>query len=121
VGDDGEPACFPGFRPDRVRDERFFAGFLSHGASEDGGRDDVEESFPAGAAAPRSDPLAQPQSAQHSQLSQHIHKGHTLGQLGNRHPKIITDPPRDADAGSSQLNSYPRACRCVFDLAVNNE
>jgi hypothetical protein len=58
---------------------------------------------------------------QHSQLSQHIHKGHALGQLGNRHPKIITDPPPDADAGSSQLNSYPRACRCVFDLAVNNE
>jgi hypothetical protein len=27
--------------------ERFFAGFLSHGASEDGGRDDVEESFPS--------------------------------------------------------------------------
>jgi hypothetical protein len=33
-------------RPDRLLDERFFAGCLSHGASDDGGRDDVEESRP---------------------------------------------------------------------------
>jgi hypothetical protein len=38
---------------------------------------------------------------QHSQLSQHIHKGHTLGQLGSRRPKIIPDAPQDADAGST--------------------
>jgi hypothetical protein len=29
--------------PDRVRDERFFAGFFSHGASEEGGRDEFDE------------------------------------------------------------------------------
>jgi hypothetical protein len=31
-------------RPDLVRDERFFAGCFDHGASDDGGRDEFEES-----------------------------------------------------------------------------
>jgi hypothetical protein len=34
----------PGLRPDLPRDERFFAGFFNHGASEDGGRDEFDES-----------------------------------------------------------------------------
>jgi len=34
----------PGLRPDLVRDERFFADLLSHGASDDGGRDEFDES-----------------------------------------------------------------------------
>ena len=38
------PGCLPGLRPDRVRDDRFLAGFLSHGASEEGGRDEFDES-----------------------------------------------------------------------------
>src|SRR5205807_7833178 len=36
--------CFPGVRPDRVRDERFLAGFFSQGRSEDGGREELDES-----------------------------------------------------------------------------
>lgn len=28
------PGCLPGLRPDLVRDDRFFAGFLTHGASD---------------------------------------------------------------------------------------
>jgi hypothetical protein len=31
-------------RPEAVRGERFFAGFFAHGASDDGGRDEVDES-----------------------------------------------------------------------------
>jgi hypothetical protein len=34
----------PGLRPDLVREERFFAGFFDHGSSEDGGRDEFDES-----------------------------------------------------------------------------
>jgi len=34
-------------RPERVRNERFLAGLFDHGASEDGGRDEVDESDPA--------------------------------------------------------------------------
>ncbi|MDQ3153853.1 MAG: hypothetical protein M3R63_19790 [Actinomycetota bacterium] len=34
----------PGLRPDRVRDDRFLAGFFAHGASDEGGREDVDES-----------------------------------------------------------------------------
>ena len=40
------PRLLPRFATDWPLDERFFAGCLSHGASEDGGRDDVEESRP---------------------------------------------------------------------------
>ena len=40
---EGEPGCLPGLRPDRDREERFLTGFLSHGASDEGGREDVEE------------------------------------------------------------------------------
>jgi hypothetical protein len=42
--DEDAPGCLPGLRPDRPRDERFLAGFLSHGTSEDGGRDEFDES-----------------------------------------------------------------------------
>jgi hypothetical protein len=31
-------------RPERVRDERFYAGCFDHGASDDGGRDEFDES-----------------------------------------------------------------------------
>jgi hypothetical protein len=48
--DPDAPGCLPGLRPDRVRDERFFAGFFAHGASDDGGREEFDES----AANPRS-------------------------------------------------------------------
>ncbi len=41
----GAPGCVPGLRPERVRDERFRAG-LFHGASDDGGRDEFDESIP---------------------------------------------------------------------------
>jgi hypothetical protein len=41
---DEAPGCFPGPRPERVREERFFAGFLSQGESEDGGREEFDES-----------------------------------------------------------------------------
>jgi len=34
----------PGLRPDLVPDERFFAGFFAHGASDDGGRGEFDES-----------------------------------------------------------------------------
>jgi hypothetical protein len=34
----------PGLRPDLLRDERFLAGFFNHGASEDGGREEFDES-----------------------------------------------------------------------------
>jgi hypothetical protein len=37
----------PGLRPDLDRDERFFAGFFAHGASDDGGREEFEESAAA--------------------------------------------------------------------------
>jgi len=33
-------------RPDLVRDERFLAGFFDHGASDDGGREEFDESEP---------------------------------------------------------------------------
>lgn len=42
--DDEEPGCLPDLRPDLVRDERIFAGFFAHGASDDGGREEFEES-----------------------------------------------------------------------------
>jgi hypothetical protein len=42
--DDGAPGCLPGLRPDLVRDERFLAGFFDHGASDDGGREEFDES-----------------------------------------------------------------------------
>ena len=42
--DPDAPGCLPGLRPERVRDERFFAGFFAHGASEDGGREEFDES-----------------------------------------------------------------------------
>ncbi len=44
--DDAAPGCLPGLRPERVRDERRFARALSHGASEDGGREEFDESAP---------------------------------------------------------------------------
>jgi hypothetical protein len=40
------PGCLPGLRPERSRDDRGFAGFLLHGGSEDGGRDEFDESKP---------------------------------------------------------------------------
>ena len=36
-----------GLAPDLLRDERFFAGFFDHGASDDGGRDEFDESQPS--------------------------------------------------------------------------
>jgi hypothetical protein len=42
--DDAAPGCLPGLRPNLVRDERFFAGFFDHGASDDGGREEFNES-----------------------------------------------------------------------------
>jgi hypothetical protein len=42
--DDDAPGCLPGLRPDLPRDERFFAGFFDHGASDDGGREEFDES-----------------------------------------------------------------------------
>jgi hypothetical protein len=38
------PGCLAGLRPDRPRDERFFVGFFAHGASENGGREEFDES-----------------------------------------------------------------------------
>src|SRR5664280_2092261 len=43
----GSPGCLPGLRPDRSRDDRGFAGFLLHGGSEDGGREEFDESKPS--------------------------------------------------------------------------
>jgi hypothetical protein len=43
--DDGAPGCLPGRRPERRRADRFFAGFFSHGASVEGGREELEESL----------------------------------------------------------------------------
>jgi hypothetical protein len=40
----GSPGCFPGLRPDRCRDDRAFAGFFVYGESEDGGREELDES-----------------------------------------------------------------------------
>lgn len=40
-----EPSCLPRLRPDFAREERFFAGLLSFGPSEDGGLPEVEEFF----------------------------------------------------------------------------
>jgi hypothetical protein len=42
--DDDVSGCLPGLRPDLVRDERFFAGFFDHCASDDGGREEFDES-----------------------------------------------------------------------------
>ena len=42
----GSPGCFPGRRFPRSRSDRFAPFFLS-GLSEEGGREDVEESLPA--------------------------------------------------------------------------
>lgn len=41
---DDEPGCLPGWRPDVPREERFFAGCFAHGASDEGGRDEFDES-----------------------------------------------------------------------------
>ena len=43
----GSPGCLHGLRPDRSRQERCFAGFLFHGGSEDGGREEFDESAPS--------------------------------------------------------------------------
>jgi len=45
--DPSAPGCLPGLRPDRVRDERFFARVMSHGGSVDGGREEFDESAPS--------------------------------------------------------------------------
>jgi hypothetical protein len=37
------PDCSPGLRSDRPREDRFFASFLSRGASEGGRRDEFDE------------------------------------------------------------------------------
>jgi hypothetical protein len=42
--EDEAPGCLPALRPERPRDERFFAGFFSHGSSDDGGREEFDES-----------------------------------------------------------------------------
>lgn len=42
--DDKAPGCFPGLRPDWDREDRFLAGFFDQGASEDGGREEFDES-----------------------------------------------------------------------------
>jgi len=42
--DEDAPGCLPGFRPDLVREDRFFAGCFFHGASEEGGREEFDES-----------------------------------------------------------------------------
>lgn len=44
--DEDAPGRFPGLRPAQPRDARFFASLFSHGASEDGRRDEAEDSFP---------------------------------------------------------------------------
>jgi hypothetical protein len=44
--DPDSPGCLPGLRPDRARDDRLRAGFLAHGASDDGGREEFDESAP---------------------------------------------------------------------------
>jgi hypothetical protein len=41
--DDDAPGCLPGSRPGLAREERFFAGFFDHGASDDGGREEFDE------------------------------------------------------------------------------
>jgi len=46
IVDPGSPACFPGRRFPRSRNDRPLPLFL-YGLSEDGGLDDVDESFPA--------------------------------------------------------------------------
>ena len=43
------PGCLPGLRPERVREERFAAGFFTNGESDDSGRDEFDESRPSGA------------------------------------------------------------------------
>lgn len=43
--DDCAPGCLPGLRADRRRSDRSF-GFFLYGLSDEGGRDDVEESLP---------------------------------------------------------------------------
>src|SRR5664279_1078496 len=43
----GSPGCLPGLRPDRSRDDRGFAGFFAYGESEDGGREEFDESAPS--------------------------------------------------------------------------
>lgn len=42
--DDDAPGCLSGLRPELVRDERFLAGFFDHGASDDGEREEFDES-----------------------------------------------------------------------------
>jgi hypothetical protein len=44
---DDAPGCLPGLRPDLVREEHLHAGFFDHGASEDGGRAEFDESSPS--------------------------------------------------------------------------
>jgi hypothetical protein len=45
--DDDAPGCLPGLRPEAVRNERLRAGFFDHGASDEGGRDEFDESASA--------------------------------------------------------------------------
>jgi hypothetical protein len=104
--DDGEPSCFPGFRPDLVRDDRFFAGFLSHAQPRTADATTLRNPTPAGVSAPRSDPPAQPQHA----AAQPIHPANPQG----THPQATGNPaPEDhlrrasrRRPGLPQLNSY---------------
>src|SRR5664279_6340481 len=43
----GSPGCLPGLRPERSREDRGFASFLLQGESEDGGREEFDESAPS--------------------------------------------------------------------------
>ena len=43
----GSPCCLPGLRPDRRRDDRAFVTFFVYTESDDGGREDFDESAPS--------------------------------------------------------------------------
>jgi hypothetical protein len=104
--DDAAPGCLPGFRPDPTRDERFFAGCFAHGASDDGGRDEFDESCPS---------RCSNSAIRRSRCSNAVSKSRT--RTSNCSTTASNDPdsatPRSSQTGlnpptttANQLNSY---------------
>ena len=117
---DAEPSCLPGLRPDRLRDERFFAGCLSPGASADGGRDDVEEFLPRR----RSSSAIRSACSAITRLCCTTTDSSSRTRASNRSTNASNDPKSDttrscqgatsalvATRAINQLNSYSRCCQ----------
>jgi hypothetical protein len=104
--DDAAPGCLPGFRPDLTRDERFLAGCFAHGASDEGGRDEFDESWPS-----RCSSSAIRRSRCSNAVSKSRTRASSCSTIASNAPDSATSRSSQADLNPStptanQLNSY---------------